>query len=326
MKTNYPTKSLLSAAAAIAMLYGCSKSNAVKPVSELDVTEQSSLKMTADGKHAYGLLPTSKEEYDLVPTYSKELFRSKFQETGRSLATAQPAVVTLSNPAVRDQGQLGSCTSFCGSEAYEIAYYYKTGAYPAIVSPAFLYYQERVHILGERITADKGANMVNIDQAITKYGMTSETLMPYPSSDKSTAYKTPPTATAISYALNYKISSYTLINTGDTAAVKNCLRNKISVMFGFNVYDNSQYTIFEGLTPSSDTYSPLTTSGSLKSGLSLLGGHANTIIGYDDTKQAFLVQNSWGTSWGNAGFYYLPYAVFSSTKIVPQGGVYYLAI
>jgi C1A family cysteine protease len=47
------------------------------------------------------------------------------------------------------------------------------------------------------------------------------------------------------------------------------------------------------------------------------------IIGYDDTKQAFLVQNSWGTNCGNKGFYYMPYSVFMSTKIVPQGGVYY---
>ena len=97
-------------------------------------------------------------------------------------------------------------------------------------------------------------------------------------------------------------------------------------MFGFNVYDNTKYTIFEGLNTTSYTYSPLTASGALVKGVSLLGGHANTIIGYDDTKAAFLVQNSWGTSWGNKGFYYLPYSVFSSTKIVPQGGVYYAGI
>jgi hypothetical protein len=194
-------------------------------------------------------------------------------------------------------------------------------------SPAFLYYEERVNILGERATADNGANMVNIDQALTKYGICAETLMPYPSGDRTTAYKTPPTSAAISNALGFKISSYVLINSGDTLAVKTCLRNNIPVMMGFNVYDNtSTYQYFENLNTTSDTYNPLTSTGALAAGVRLLGGHATPIVGYDDTKKAFLVQNSWGTSWGNAGFYYMPYSVFMSTKIVPQGGVYYMSL
>jgi C1A family cysteine protease len=236
-------------------------------------------------------------------------------------------VLTLATPAVRDQGQIGSCTAFCGTEAYEILYNYKFGAFPAVLSPAFLYYEERVNILNERITADNGANMVNIDQALTKYGICTEALMPYPSSDRSTAYKTPPTSAAISNALNYKITGYTLINTGDVAAVKACLINNIPVMMGFNVYDNNRtYQYFEALNTTSNTYNPLTSTGALVKGVTLLGGHATPIVGYDDNKQAFLVQNSWGTSWGLNGFYYMPYSVFSSTKIVPQGGVYYATL
>jgi hypothetical protein len=37
----------------------------------------------------------------------------------------------------------------------------------------------------------------------------------------------------------------------------------------------------------------------------ILGGHAFTIVGYDDV--GFLVQNSWGTRWGRGGFATLPY-------------------
>ena len=320
MKTKATLKTVLSAAMAVVMLYGCSKSSQVRPTSSED---GASLPTTHDGLHVYGLTATSEAEYSALPKFSLDAFQSQF---GVNALKASSPVVTLANPAVRDQGQLGSCTSFCGTTAYEIMYNYKTGAFPAILAPAFLYYQERVHEEGEKISADEGANMVNIDQALTTYGVCTETLMPYPTSDKSTAYKTPPTTAAISNALSYKISSYTLINTGDTAAVKTCLRASIPVMFGFNVYDNTKYTIFEGLTGAASTYSPLTASGALVSGAKLLGGHANVIIGYDDTKKAFKVQNSWGTSWGNAGFYYLPYSVFSSTKIVPQGGVYYAVI
>jgi len=321
MKRNFTLTAFLSGAIALLLLYGCSKTEQTNPADQ-----QNTLKSTADGRHVYGLQPTRPEEYAVVNKYSPEAFKKQFGQFSLSTASA-PAVLSLTTPAVRDQGQIGSCTAFCGSEAYEILYNYKFGAFPAVRSPAFLYYEERVNILHQRIGADNGANMVNIDQALTTYGICNETLMPYPSSNKSTAYKTPPTSAAISDALGYKITNYALINTGDTAAVKNCIRNHIPVMMGFNVYDKtSTYQYFEGLNTTNYTYNPLTSGGALASGVVLLGGHATPIIGYDDTRQAFLVQNSWGTSWGNHGFYYMPYSVFSSTKIVPQGSVYYATL
>jgi C1A family cysteine protease len=313
MKTYSKLSSIVLLASVALSISSCSKSNSVAPVAP----ESSA---TPVGHHVYGLTPTTPEEYANIPVYNKDAFAS---EHHMDALKAAPAVLTITSPAVRDQGQLGSCTSFSGTYAFEISYYYKHGSMIGS-APAFLYYEERVNILGEKITADNGANMVNIDQALTKYGVCLEADYPYPASDKSTAYKTPPTSAAISQALGYEISAYTLINTGDTAAVKACLRANTAVMFGFNVYDNSAYTIFEGLNTTSYTYSPLTSAGKLKSGLSLLGGHANTIVGYNDTLQAFWVENSWNTTWGNKGYYYLPYSVFSSTKIVPQGGVYYL--
>ncbi|PRS59929.1 C1 family peptidase [Bacillus pumilus] len=40
---------------------------------------------------------------------------------------------------------------------------------------------------------------------------------------------------------------------------------------------------------------------------SLNFGHAICIVGYDDDKQVFKFQNSWGDNWGDRGFGYLPY-------------------
>ena len=40
---------------------------------------------------------------------------------------------------------------------------------------------------------------------------------------------------------------------------------------------------------------------------SLVGGHAVAIVGYDDEKRLFKFVNSWGASWGDHGFGYLPY-------------------
>lgn len=37
------------------------------------------------------------------------------------------------------------------------------------------------------------------------------------------------------------------------------------------------------------------------------GGHAMTIIGYDNDLKCFIGINSWGKIWGKGGFFYLPY-------------------
>lgn len=64
------------------------------------------------------------------------------------------------------------------------------------------------------------------------------------------------------------------------------------------------------------------------------GGHFVTIVGYDDNvwidvnnnnqvdpgeKGAFLVANSWGSSWGNNGFVWISYDAFYSASQVPNG-------
>ena len=38
------------------------------------------------------------------------------------------------------------------------------------------------------------------------------------------------------------------------------------------------------------------------------GGHAYKFVGYDDTRGAFLLQNSWGSSWGLLGHAWMPYS------------------
>ncbi|THV22953.1 C1 family peptidase [Peteryoungia ipomoeae] len=38
-----------------------------------------------------------------------------------------------------------------------------------------------------------------------------------------------------------------------------------------------------------------------------VGGHAICIVGYDDTKSAWLCKNSWGTGWGMQGYFYIGY-------------------
>lgn len=42
-----------------------------------------------------------------------------------------------------------------------------------------------------------------------------------------------------------------------------------------------------------------------------LGGHCVALVGYDDSRQAFRIMNSWGTGWGDNGFLWIAYHAFS---------------
>jgi hypothetical protein len=50
-------------------------------------------------------------------------------------------------------------------------------------------------------------------------------------------------------------------------------------------------------------------------------GHCMLIIGYDDAKGALLIQNSWGTGWGDKGLVWMAYDTFTA---LAQGTVLYV--
>jgi hypothetical protein len=187
------------------------------------------------------------------------------------------------------------------------------------------------------------------NKTYTFKGDCTESSYSYPTTGTITSsqYITAPNATAITEAAGFGISAqigttsstgttttgYFVINSTDPVKdVKTAIYNKKPVMMGFNVYDNKSYQIFKGLgvtgyAPSNYTYNPLNVDGTLKTGLTLLGGHAVPIVGYiDDANQpgggVFICQNSWSTNWGNKGYFYLPYSVLKSTSIVAPGSLY----
>ena len=380
MKITDKSSILLTSAIAVLMLYSCSKSN------NSDVVPAASNDNVA--LHNYGLLPMQPEQWANVPTFSKNVISGKIGLFGLS-ASSLPSSYLLASPAIRDQGQIGSCTGFCGAETDEILYYYKNSGSPVAssnftssataspgisqaitnqvvntptLSPLFVYYVERCVILKQSITADKGAYMVNIPEtfqgltnnsgtgtALTLNGTTFagvcyEADYPYPAngSNTSTQYKTPPSGSALTNDGLYTIGAqngttgssgttangYYVINSSDPVTdVKIALANNKPVMMGFNVYDNARYQYFEGLGTTKYTYNPITSAGKLAQGVHLLGGHAVPIIGYiNDASQpgggVFICQNSWSTSWGYHGYFYLPYSVLKSTTVVPTGSLY----
>jgi len=55
------------------------------------------------------------------------------------------------------------------------------------------------------------------------------------------------------------------------------------------------------------------------------GGHAILLVGYDDPGQYFIAKNSWGTGWGDSGYFKIAYSEISSTVHFGNWTIAYIA-
>lgn len=201
-------------------------------------------------------------------------------------------------PPIEDQGQLGSCTAHAMAGALEYLELQDFRAHQTMqpqeyagnglqrVSRLFIYYNERL-IEGD-VSVDGGAELRDGVLALSRYGVPNEDIWPY---DPTDIYIKPLKA-AYAQAIKHKISSYSRII--NPQQMKNCLDNGYPFVAGIYVY--------RSFMEATDGNIPMPTNHD-----ELLGGHAVLIVGYDDFKQHFIFRNSWGVSFGNQGYGYLPY-------------------
>lgn len=239
-------------------------------------------------QHRYGAIPDKVDVRDY-------LYRRTLRELPNSV-DLRP----LTSP-VRDQGDLGSCTGFAISTGMREFIENATKEKYSTLSPLFLYFEERK--LEGTISQDAGAEPRDGMKVLTSLGCAPEADDPY---DISKFIKAPSSA-AVKDALVYTAASYHRLST--LADVQDCLAGGSGFVIGFDVYDS-----FENI--GSDGKMPMP-----KAGEELLGGHAVFVCGYkvDTTWPGggyLIVKNSWGTAWGDAGFFYMPFAYVISTNPV----------
>lgn len=224
----------------------------------------------------------------------EELVKNGVYTAPKSLK-ALPLSVDLSSkfPPVGAQGNQGSCVGWA------VGYYYKTfqevkemGWSPNtyIYSPSWVYNQINYG-------ADNGAYIPDALSLIVNKGCDFLSNFPYLESN----YTKKPDAASFQRASFYKAQSWrALSNNIDN--LKQVLANGNAFVCGFNVYYDFDYL---------NTNNPVfdIVSGNPR------GSHAVCVVGYDDSKQAFKIINSWGTSKGINGFYWISYALVSNGSI-----------
>ena len=217
-------------------------------------------------------------------------------------------------PPVGNQGAQGSCVGWA------VGYYHKThtewreqGWNVALpqhqFSPAFIYNQ----INGG---SDGGAYFSDAFKCLTDLGCAPMALMPYSSSN----YTSWPSETSYVAAIPYRGESYYYINTSNDAGldlIKTQLNNGYTVVLAIFVYSNFDY-----IHNYNYTYCASERSGSNR------GGHAVTIVGYDDSRitsdgvGAFKLVNSWGTGWGLSGYFWMSYQAVKDQYLSQRAAFY----
>jgi C1A family cysteine protease len=196
-------------------------------------------------------------------------------------------------PAVFDQGQLGSCTANALAALMEYHTMTKTAGSYETLSRLFIYFQER-YIEGT-VNQDAGAYARDGFKSLQKIGVPAEKYWPY---DIARFTEKPPQE-AYDNAGQYKISEYHRVPS--LTAYKASLAEGLPVAIGFKVYAS-----FESAEVARTGMVPMPQRGE-----KWLGGHEVLGVGYDDNRKLVICMNSWGTSWGDGGFFYMPYNVFT---------------
>jgi C1A family cysteine protease len=263
--------------------------------------------MDRDGRHGMGWIP----DYPDFRDYTEETaeIKSALEPTGARKAKSLPASVDLRPwcSPIENQGEIGSCTAHAGVGMIE---YYERRSFGRHIDASRLFLYKATRNL-MKMKGDTGAYLRTTIGAMVLFGVPPEEYWPY--TDQEEKFDKEPSAFCYAFAQNYQTVKYFRHDPPGSKAneilskVKNHVAAGHPAMFGFTVYNSIEQADKTGRIPFPSPREKRE------------GGHAVLAVGYDDkmkiknryggveTIGALLIRNSWGKSWGEEGYGWLPY-------------------
>jgi hypothetical protein len=170
---------------------------------------------------------------------------------------------------IRDQGDQGSCAAMAGAAMKE---------WQEVQDIAFAEYMSPQFIYNNREGGDEGMYTRDLMKILNKLGDCPEIYYPYGTTGKIPAW-------VYDMAKNYIIQGYALVQSIDEFKTALFLNGPCVIAVPvFNMTERMWYQ---------------------RSGDKQLGGHLMCSVGYNE--EGFIIRNSWGTEWGQAGYCIFPY-------------------
>lgn len=198
---------------------------------------------------------------------------------------------------IYSQGSLNSCTANALCAAYRIDLKkqietYRAGKYHNFEpSRLFLFYNSRKY---EHTTkCNEGVSLRDAVKTVHKEGVCPESCWPYDESK----FAEKPSKECFKGAKGNIVKKYERLKQ-DINQFRACLKEGSPFAFGFVVHGDFEIGVHlaGGVMKLPEETDPI-----------IVGEHAVLAVGYDDTNRQIICLNSWGESWGDKGYFYMPY-------------------
>jgi C1A family cysteine protease len=209
-------------------------------------------------------------------------------------------------PPVYDQGQLGSCTANAIAAILE---HQKVQEGESAITPSrlFIYYEERA--IEGTVGEDAGAQIRDGIKVVATEGAPPEQPdWPY---DISKFADRPPRKAYKDAKADRAIKYQRIVPGGLGAPIRTAVHSHHPIAFGFSVPSCFENGSWEPKTEVLPVPGPSE---------KFIGGHAVDIVGWDFSRKRFKkndaveIRNSWDTSWGDDGYFWMDAAWFSPSS------------
>ena len=213
---------------------------------------------------------------------------------------------------IKDQGSIGSCTTFALASILEFILG-KRQKLDADLSERYLYYNARLEALkregkGEASMEEMGTSFFDAIRSLQADGICKEALCQYTegsdinSKPTDEAYEDGRTR-LVTEAMNVELKEQDL-----KSALDEGYPIAVSVRL-FSSFGNPDHGFIS--LPDEDEVNQADADG-------IENNHAMVICGYSDENKVFVVRNSWGTSFGEKGYCFMPYSYITDPHLTNQ--------
>lgn len=184
--------------------------------------------------------------------------------------------------AIRDQGRLLACVAFAGTASHELV-----RGDGVELSEAYLHWACKSR---DGLSPRAGTTLHALQGALTVLGQARADLWPYDAADEPGMLGSGPSAAATADAGQRLLAAGRVLQPTPETLVSGLDRDLAPVL-GLRVL-RAFFEVKPGTVIDLPAGNP-----------PILGGHAVTVVGYDDSADLeFIIRNSWGTHWGTNGY------------------------